>query len=81
MLEMRVHQPACSNRVCMCVLGTQVHGVEWNPFQSDDIPASFVTFGRKHIKLWTSEDPKGNSGWKAKQLSFGKLPMQVGLAL
>jgi len=55
----------------------QVYGVEWNPHQNDDdIPPAFVTFGRKHIKLWTCEDPKGNSGWKSKQMSFGKLPMQ-----
>jgi len=57
----------------------QVHGVEWNPHQNDDdIPPAFVTFGRKHIKLWTCEDPRGLGGWKAKQMSFGKLPMQVG---
>lgn len=60
--------------------------MEWNPFETHhgddmDIPPSFITFGRKHIKLWNSEDPKGNSGWKAKQLSFGKFPMQVGLLL
>lgn len=56
----------------------QVYGVEWNPHQTEGMVPAFITFGRKHIKMWTSEDPKGNSGWKAKQLSFGKLPMQVG---
>ncbi|KAF5831718.1 WD40-repeat-containing domain protein [Dunaliella salina] len=54
----------------------QVFGVEWNPHENDDdIPSAFLTFGRKNIKMWTCEDPK--SGWKARQLSFGKQPMQT----
>lgn len=58
-----------------CVL--QVYGVEWNPHQSEDIPPAFVTFGRRHIKVWSTEDPEGGSGWEANQLRFGKHDMQV----
>jgi hypothetical protein len=51
----------------------QVFGLEWNPHQvTHDIEPQFVTFGKKHVKMWK---PAGNS-WAATQLSFGKLPLQ-----
>jgi microtubule-associated protein-like 6 len=48
----------------------QVFGVEWNPYEvTHGCPQAFVTFGRKHIKLWTCDQA---SNFTSKQLSFGK---------
>ncbi|KAJ9506292.1 hypothetical protein QJQ45_013870, partial [Haematococcus lacustris] len=53
----------------------RVYGVEWNPYEvSHSCPCAFVTFGRKHLKLWTCD--AASTTWASKQLSFGKLPMQ-----
>jgi microtubule-associated protein-like 6 len=48
----------------------QVFGVEWNPYEvTHGCPQAFVTFGRKHIKLWTCDQA---SNFTSKQLSFGE---------
>ena len=48
----------------------QVYGVEWNPYEGQNgAQAAFLTFGRKHIKLWTADATGTN--YTSKQLSFG----------
>lgn len=53
---------------------TQVYGVEWNPHagRHPNVQPAFLTFGKKHIKMWTRE----NGNWAAKQLTTGRLDMQ-----
>lgn len=49
-----------------------MYGVEWNPYEaSSGGPPAFITFGRKHIKLWTGDE--GGTTYQCKQLSFGAL--------
>ncbi|GIL71076.1 hypothetical protein Vretimale_17844 [Volvox reticuliferus] len=53
----------------------QVYGIEWNPYAGRHaaVPAAFLTFGKKHIKMWA----RGDTGqWAAKQLTTGRLDMQ-----
>ncbi|GLC69071.1 hypothetical protein PLESTF_000783800 [Pleodorina starrii] len=57
----------------------QVYGLEWNPYagRPGSVPPAFLTFGKKHIKMWTRGDgPTGQGQWSAKQLSTGRLDMQ-----
>lgn len=62
----------------MCT--TQVYGIEWNPYagRMSAVPHAFLTFGKKHIKMWTRGEggAGGGGGWVAKQLSTGRLDMQ-----
>ncbi|KAG1660169.1 hypothetical protein FOA52_005269 [Chlamydomonas sp. UWO 241] len=48
----------------------QVFGVEWNPYED---AGSLVTFGRRHIKVWTTAD---GASWSSKNMSFGSMLMQ-----
>ena len=55
------------------MLPSQVYGVEWNPHElTHGSRSQFVTFGRKHIKVWSSQDGK----WTGTQMSMGRLPLQ-----
>jgi len=47
-----------------------INGIEWNPF--DDVTGMFVTFGRRHMKMWTND----GENWTAKNITFGSLLMQ-----
>ncbi len=51
-----------------------MYGVEWNPHAGryPAVPHAFLTFGKKHIKMWTSEGGR----WAPKQLTTGRLDMQ-----
>ncbi len=56
--------------VCVGVRALQVYGVEWNPHEdSKTVPPAFLSFGRKHIKMWMQDGATG--GWSAKAMSFG----------
>ncbi|MEW5311518.1 MAG: hypothetical protein WDW38_003227 [Sanguina aurantia] len=51
----------------------QVYGIEWCPHGvTAGSPGQFVSFGKKHIKLWTCTTGQ----WSSKQLSVARLPMQ-----
>mmetsp|Transcript_34365 Transcript_34365/g.76299 ORF Transcript_34365/g.76299 Transcript_34365/m.76299 type:complete len:1172 (-) Transcript_34365:306-3821(-) len=53
----------------------QVYGVEWNPYEiTHSVPPAFITFGRKHIKMWTCSE--GSVNWAVKPMSFGRQDMQ-----
>lgn len=55
-----------------CLL-LQVYGIEWCPHGvTAGSPGQFVSFGKKHIKLWTCTTGQ----WSSKQLSVARLPMQ-----
>lgn len=64
--------PSCSYKRTHCWL--QVCGIEWCPYElTHGSTSQFVTFGKKHIKLWQA----GAAGaYMPTQLSFGKLPLQ-----
>lgn len=47
----------------------QVFGVAWDAYGSE----RFVTFGRKHAKLWARAE-RGR-GWEGRTMSFGKAPI------
>ena len=48
--------------------------MEWCPYLDQ---SQFLTFGKKHIKLWTCTD---KTNWTSKNLSVGRLAMQVWIA-
>eukprot|EP00892_Ulva_mutabilis_P007281 jgi/Ulvmu1/4925/UM203_0004.1 len=70
----------------------QVFGATWNPHVADPANSVFVTWGKKHCKLWWPQadphrgataaalnkplDPHGGSTWACKQLSFGRFDLQ-----
>lgn len=60
----------------------QVYGALWNPFLDEAKAAEFVTWGRKHCKLWTQQPPPqsgkppAHAGWTPFQLSFGRHDVQ-----
>ncbi|KAK9809912.1 hypothetical protein WJX72_001539 [[Myrmecia] bisecta] len=52
----------------------QVYGIEWNQFGGRGaIPERFVSYGKKHVKLWQMDD---TGKWQNSQLAFGRLPLQ-----
>ncbi len=55
----------------------QVYGIEWNPYagRHGSVPAAFLTFGKKHIKMWTRAEGPGGQ-WAAKSMTTGRLDMQ-----
>ncbi len=56
---------------------SQVYGAEWNPHEvTHGTQPAFVTFGRKHIKLWSPSDA-GATTFVGKALSFGRMTMQA----
>jgi hypothetical protein len=57
-----------------CCPLAQVYGLEWCPYeQSHGTISQFVTFGKKHMKLWSQQ---AGGVYAPTQLSFGKLPLQ-----
>lgn len=51
------------NNVCLCESegfkghAPTINGVEWNPYEAaPGVAGSFVTFGRRHLGMWTSAD-------------------------
>lgn len=58
----------------------QVYGVTWDPFaKQEDI--RFVTWGKKHCKLWTAQPVAGvgkasSTTWAPFLLSFGRYDLQ-----
>jgi hypothetical protein len=53
-----------------------VFGLVWDAFATAaGGPRRFVTFGVKHMRLWTEDGGLGG-GWSAQGCTFGKLPMQ-----
>lgn len=63
-----------TNRQHICDLyDCQVYGLEWNPYEvSHGATSQFVTFGKKHVKLWSMKE----GTWAANAALFGKLPLQ-----
>lgn len=54
----------------------QVYGIEWNPYEvSHGATPAFLTFGRKHMKVWTGD--ASGTNWQSKQMSFGGLMAAV----
>lgn len=83
MLPCRVYIPKAAPIVSI----VQVYGVTWNPHLKDPSDFHFVTWGKKHCKLWTqsqnSRTSKSGSCHKdnsiqiiSKQLSFGRFDLQ-----
>ncbi|CAG9462264.1 unnamed protein product [Pedinophyceae sp. YPF-701] len=58
----------------------QVFGVAWDPFHEDvGMPPRFVTYGRKHVKMWVLSEAAGAGGEvavSARLMSFGGQKMQ-----
>ncbi|GAX82495.1 hypothetical protein CEUSTIGMA_g9922.t1 [Chlamydomonas eustigma] len=55
----------------------QVYGLEWNPYEiTHQVTPAFLTFGKKHIKLWTCSVEGGAGTWTGKSLSVGRFDMQ-----
>ena len=77
----RCHYPLASTLLLHCANDPpaslprgQVYGIEWCPYeQSHGTSSQFVTFGKKHIKLWSHA---AGGVYAPTQLSFGKLPLQ-----
>lgn len=59
-----------------CLL--QVFGVEWNPFEvSHEMPHQFLTFGKKHIRMWNHSPEAGNGAiYTDSLLAMSKFTMQ-----
>lgn len=76
--------------VCTPTLRTnrtvQVYGVTWNPHVKDPSEFHFLTWGKKHCKLWSQSQPtsqktlssnrSNNTHYTSKQLSFGRFDLQ-----
>lgn len=53
-----------------------MHGLVWDTFATAaGGPRRFVTYGVKHMRLWT-EQSEGGGSWSSTACTFGKLPMQ-----
>ena len=57
----------------------QVFGILWNPFNLERSQQIFLTYGKKHAKLWTQQHPEGSGKqtiWQPHALSFGRFDVQ-----
>jgi hypothetical protein len=64
----------------------QVYGITWNPHVKEPARSHFLTWGKKHCKLWTQAPPKchntasskgaHNTQYISKQLSFARFDLQ-----
>lgn len=61
----------------------QIFGLEWNPFEvSHEMPLQFVTFGKRHIKMWDQgTDVRNNTAYSGSPLVMGKLTLQHVMAV